>query len=90
MILYFYLDYMNPLHGMTDRRIGIHDAAITTLGDILLNWMKADPEMFKNIQSPRTFSENLGQCLEYQLGSNYSNDAVALKVHYSLLLHSIS
>ena len=90
LILYFYLDYMNPLNGMTDRRISLHDVAITTLGDILLSRVKADPKMFKNLQFHRTIAENLSQCLDHELGSNSGSDSVSLKVLYNLLLHSIS
>ena len=90
LILYFYLDYMNPHHGMADRRVGLHDAAITAFGDTLLNRMKVDPDMFKNLHSPRSVAESLSQCLDYQLGSNHSTDSAALKVLYTLLLHSIS
>ena len=90
LILYFYLDYMNPHHGMADRRVSIHDAAITTFGDTLLNRMKVDPDMFKSLHSPRTVAESLSQCLDYQLGNNHSSDSGALKVLYTLLLHSIT
>ena len=36
IILFFYLDYMNPQHGLTDRRVSLHEGVISTLGEILL------------------------------------------------------
>ena len=36
IILFFYLDYMNPQHGLIDRRVGLHEAVISSLGQILL------------------------------------------------------
>ena len=36
IILFFYLDYMNPQHVLTDRRVNLHEGVISTLGEILL------------------------------------------------------
>ena len=70
ILLAFYLNYYSPRYSDTDRKMGISEKVMETIGQIIISCVKSEENFFNKLTNMKKVADQLLSCMEFQIVEN--------------------